>query len=43
MSRIVAVVMVYVYGSFVRRTTMMTAKKMVPTMETPLSNSDYNV
>ena len=38
---IVVIVTVYVYGNFVRRTTMMTVKKMVPIMETPLNNNNY--
>lgn len=40
-SGIVGIVMVYVYGNFVRRTTMMIVKKMVPIMETPLNNNNY--
>ena len=37
---IVVIMIVYVYGNFVRKTTMMTVKKMVHTMETPLSNNN---
>ena len=42
MSKVLAIVVVFVYGNFVRRTTMMmTVKKMVLTMETLLSNNKY--
>ena len=41
-SKVSVIVVVFVYGNFVRRTTMMmTVKKMVLIMETLLSNNKY--